>query len=56
MVMLSLRERCVQHGNLTTITRNKKVLETKAYLDSNDGVLEVSDPIFRVWFKEKYMS
>lgn len=43
-------------GNLTTITRNKKVLETKAFVDVNDGVLEVSDPIFRVWFKEKYMT
>lgn len=42
-------------GNLTTITRNKKVLETKAFVDSNDGALEVSDPIFRVWFTEKYM-
>ncbi|MCF0173381.1 MAG: hypothetical protein HUJ91_06610 [Bacteroidales bacterium] len=43
-------------GNLTTITRNKRVLETKAFIDSNDGRLEVSDPIFRVWFKERYMA
>lgn len=43
-------------GNLTTITRNKKVLETKAFVDSNDGVLEVSDPIFRVWFTDRYMA
>ena len=42
-------------GNLTTITRNKKVLETKAFVDSNDGALEVSDPIFRAWFTQKYM-
>lgn len=43
-------------GNLTTITRNKKVLEAKSFIDSNDGMLEVSDPIFRVWFKEKYLA
>lgn len=42
-------------GNLTTITRNKKVLETKAFVDSNDGTLEISDPLFRVWFTEKYV-
>lgn len=42
-------------GNLTTITRNKKVLETKAFIDTNDGELEISDPIFRAWFSEKYM-
>ena len=47
------RER-FQLGNLTTITRNKKVLETKSFIDSNDGLLEVSDPIFQVWFREKY--
>jgi len=43
-------------GNLTTITRNKKILETKAFVDSNDGALEISDPIFRAWFAEKYMA
>ena len=50
----STRER-FRLGNLTTITRNKKVLETKAFIDSNDGLFEVSDPIFREWFKERYM-
>jgi len=40
-------------GNLTTITRNKKILETKAFVDSNDGALEISDPIFRAWFAER---
>lgn len=43
-------------GNLTTITRNKKILTTKSFIDSNNGILEISDPIFSRWFKEKYMS
>jgi len=43
-------------GNLTTITRNKKILENKAFVDLNDGALEISDPIFRAWFTEKYMA
>lgn len=43
-------------GNLTTITRNKKVLEAKSFVDSVEGTLAVSDPIFRIWFKQKYMA
>ena len=39
-------------GNLTTITRNKRILETKSFIDSKDGALEISDPIFRAWFNE----
>ena len=42
-------------GNLTTITRNKKILATKSFIDSDNGVLEISDPIFRLWFKERYL-
>lgn len=41
-------------GNLTTITRNKKVLQTKSFVDANDGVLSISDPIFYRWFTKKY--
>ncbi len=43
-------------GNLTTITRNKKILETKSFIDSEDGNLEISDPIFRIWFKNRYLN
>ena len=43
-------------GNLTTITRNKKILETKSFIDSDDGNLEIFDPIFRIWFKNRYLN
>ena len=43
-------------GNLTTITRNKKILETKSFIDSGDGTLEISDPIFRIWFRSRYLN
>lgn len=41
-------------GNLTTITRNKKVLQTKSFVDINDNLLTISDPVFFKWFTKKY--
>lgn len=41
-------------GNPNTITRNKHILQTKSFVDSNDGVLTIADPIFRRWFARKY--
>lgn len=51
----SVREK-YRLGNLTTITRNKKILSEKAFIDSSDGVLYISDPIFKVWFRNRYKS
>lgn len=39
-------------GNLATITRNKRILETKSFIDSKEGDLEISDPIFQAWFND----
>lgn len=39
-------------GNPNTIARNKKVLEEKAFIDSENGKLTISDPVFLLWYKQ----
>lgn len=39
-------------GNPNTIARNKRVLEEKAFIDSEDGTLTISDPVFLLWYKQ----
>lgn len=38
-------------GNPNTIQRNKKVLQEKSFVDAENGVLYISDPVFNLWFK-----
>lgn len=38
-------------GNPNTINRNKKVLQEKSFVDSEEGHLVIADPVFKLWFK-----
>ena len=38
-------------GNPNTITRNKKVLMEKAFVEFENGILTIADPIFRLWYQ-----
>jgi hypothetical protein len=40
-------------GNPNTINRNKKVLQEKSFIDSEEGRLVIADPVFLLWFKER---
>ncbi len=37
-------------GNPNTIVRNKKVLLEKSFVEYNNGILSISDPIFMLWY------
>ncbi len=37
-------------GNPNTIVRNKKVLLEKSFVESDNGILSISDPIFMLWY------
>ena len=39
-------------GNPNTITRNKKVLADKSFIDISHGELNISDPLFKIWSKD----
>ncbi len=45
-------------GNAQTITRNKKILQEMDFFEKVEGVekYEFCDPVFEIWFKEKYMN
>lgn len=43
-------------GNPNTIIRNKKVLMEKSFVESEDGILTISDPIFKLWYQRYYAS
>lgn len=49
---LSSEETVLQYhlGNPNTIQRNKKILQEKAFIDVEDGLLYISDPVFKVWY------
>jgi len=36
-------------GGPQTITRNKRILQEKDFLEKRNGILEFSDPVFRLW-------
>ena len=38
-------------GNPNTITRNKSVLQEKSFVEEENGVLVLSDPVFLLWFR-----
>lgn len=38
-------------GNPNTIVRNKRVLEEKSFIESNNGTMAISDPVFLMWYK-----
>ena len=38
-------------GNPNTIARNKKSLLEKSFIDSEDGELYISDPVFKRWYR-----
>ena len=40
-------------GNPNTIQRNKLVLQEKAFIDVENGELYISDPVFKLWFKDQ---
>lgn len=39
-------------GNPNTITRNKKVLQEKSFVEVENGNLVISDPVFKLWYKQ----
>lgn len=39
-------------GNPNTIVRNKRVLLEKSFVESDNGILSISDPIFLLWYKK----
>ena len=44
-------------GNAQTITRNKKILQEMDFFEkvAGEGRYEFCDPVFEIWFKDKYM-
>lgn len=38
-------------GNPNTIARNKKVLQEKSFIDSEEGHLVIADPVFKLWYQ-----
>lgn len=39
-------------GNPNTIVRNKRVLLEKSFVESDNGILSISDPVFLLWYKK----
>lgn len=37
-------------GNPNTINRNKKILQEKSFVDSEEGLLVIADPVFKLWY------
>lgn len=42
-------------GNSQTITRNKRILIERDFVEKQADVYTFADPIFELWFREKYM-
>ena len=38
-------------GNLNTIVRNKIVLLEQSFIESENGTLSTSDPVFLLWYQ-----
>lgn len=43
-------------GNPNTIVRNKKVLLEKSFVESDNGILSISDPIFLLWYRKTFLN
>ena len=42
-------------GNPQTITRNKRILAERDFIEKKEESFIFSDPIFEIWFREQYM-
>lgn len=42
-------------GNPQTITRNKKILVERDFIEKQENSFVFTDPIFEVWFRRQYM-
>ena len=40
-------------GNLNTIVRNKIVLLEQSFIESENGTLSTSDPVFLLWYQKQ---
>src|SRR5690606_20734897 len=43
-------------GSSSNVTRIKEALEKKEIIDSFNKKIEFLDPVFKLWFKERYMN
>jgi hypothetical protein len=43
-------------GNAQTITRNKRMLVERDFIEKEGNIYSFSDPIFELWFKREYGS
>lgn len=42
-------------GNPQSITRNKRILVERDFIEKLDDIFVFADPIFEIWFRQKYM-
>ena len=43
-------------GNPQTITRNKRILVERDFIEKKSDIFTFADPVFELWFRQQYMS